>query len=129
MYGKTESKKFDPSQGSAFNMAADTLSFGPHASSTRHVPQKNLDALHNTCSDFLNPLFSPLSPDKPHIVLTWAQSRDGKISPSSTERLNLSCWETWSLAYDIRRRSDVIVVGATTAVTDDPTLGGETHFR
>ena len=107
-------------------MDAKTLSVFPRAASAAHIPQPDLDALHNSCSAFVDPYFSPLSPDKPHIVLTWAQSRDGKICRSSTERENLSCWETWYLAHHIRRRSDAIVVGATTAVTDDPSLSGDT---
>jgi RibD C-terminal domain len=86
----------------------------------------NMDDLHNKLSTFLKPYLSKASLNgKPHTVLTWAQSLDAKIAPSSMMRYPLSCWETWYMAHLIRRKSDTILIGAQTAVTDDPSLIGE----
>ena len=79
--------------------------------------------------------FEPLMPylsktradSNPHIVLIWAQSLDGKISPSSMRRYPLSGWKAWYFTHKMRLEADVIVIGAQTAVTDDPSLIGETN--
>ena len=63
---------------------------------------------------------------KPHTVLIWAQSLDGKISPSSRMRYPLSGKAAWYITHRIRLEADVIVIGAQTAVTDNPSLMGET---
>ena len=92
--------------------------------------QEDLNDLHNKLSIFINPYLSHSSVNgKPHTVLTWAQSIDAKISPSSTKRYGLSCWHTWFLTHLIRLQSDTILIGAQTAVTDDPSLSGEMNVR
>src|SRR5271170_5724654 len=87
--------------------------------------RENIDDLHNRLSTFIMPYLRRSAADgRPHTILTWAQSLDAKIAPSSTIRYPLSSWETWYLAHLIRRRSDSILIGAQTAVTDDPSLIG-----
>lgn len=87
---------------------------------------EDIDELHSTLSAFLAPYLSkPYLGGKPHTVMTWAQSLDAKISPSSTMRYPLSCWETWYMTHLIRRQLDAILIGAQTAVTDNPSLAGE----
>ena len=97
---------------------------------TSHHASGELDALHTQLSTFLEPYLSKSClHSKPFIILAWSQSLDAKISPSSTERYPLSCWETWYMTHMIRRRCDAIVIGAQTAVTDNPTLMGEKLSR
>jgi 2,5-diamino-6-(ribosylamino)-4(3H)-pyrimidinone 5'-phosphate reductase len=86
-----------------------------------------MNDLEKKVTTFLTPYLSLLN-SKQHTILTWAQSLDAKIAPSSTIRYPLSSWETWYMTHLIRRQSDAILIGAQTAVTDDPSLIGEMNF-
>lgn len=58
----------------------------------------------------------------PFITLTWAQSLDGRIAAGSGTRTRISGPETKVMTHYQRSRHDAILVGANTAVTDDPKL-------
>jgi len=91
-----------------------------------HAIQGDANDLEQHLSTFITPYLTRTSIGcNPQTVLTWAQSLDAKIAPSSTSRYPLSCWEAWCLAHMIRRKSDAILIGAQTAVTDNPSLIGD----
>ena len=84
-----------------------------------------MNDLHERLSTFLQPyLSSPSKDEKPWTILTWAQSLDAKIAPGSRTPLALSSLETKYMTHLIRRQSDAILIGAETAVTDNPSLNG-----
>jgi 2,5-diamino-6-(ribosylamino)-4(3H)-pyrimidinone 5'-phosphate reductase len=86
-----------------------------------------MNELHNKLSAFLRPYLStPALPKKPLTVLTWAQSLDAKITSAPRTRFALSSLETKYMTHLIRQQSDTILIGAETAVVDDPGLMGRT---
>jgi 2,5-diamino-6-(ribosylamino)-4(3H)-pyrimidinone 5'-phosphate reductase len=84
-----------------------------------------MNELHARLSNFLDPLFLKRYPDgKPLVILTWAQSLDAKIAPANQTPMVLSSLETKYMTHLIRQRADAILIGAETAVTDNPSLNG-----
>jgi len=85
-----------------------------------------MDKLEETLLKFLDPYLraNETLDGKPLIVLTWAQSLDAKIAPSTRTPIALSGLETKFLTHLIRRRMDAILIGAETAVVDNPSLNG-----
>lgn len=59
---------------------------------------------------------------RPFITLTWAQSIDGRIAGAVGTRTRISGPETKVMTHYQRSRHDAILVGARTALTDDPKL-------
>ena len=84
-----------------------------------------MDDLHERLSAFLQPyLSSPSRDGRPLTILTWAQSLDAKIAPGTRAPIALSSLETKYMTHLIRRRTDAILIGAETAVNDNPSLNG-----
>jgi 2,5-diamino-6-(ribosylamino)-4(3H)-pyrimidinone 5'-phosphate reductase len=84
-----------------------------------------MDELHSTLSNLLAPyLATPHADDIPLVILTWAQSLDAKIAPASRSPLALSCLETKYMTHLLRRHLSAILIGAETAVQDNPSLNG-----
>ena len=75
-------------------------------------------------------LISPYLPGKsaihdqstPFVTLTFAQSLDGAITLSQGTQTVLSGPETKAMTHFLRCQHDAIVVGAGTAISDDPSL-------
>ncbi|KAF2717902.1 bacterial bifunctional deaminase-reductase [Polychaeton citri CBS 116435] len=61
-------------------------------------------------------------PGLPFVTLTYASSLDGMISLSPGVRTTLSGPETKSMTHYLRMHHDAILVGAGTAIADDPGL-------
>ena len=90
-----------------------------------------MENLHSTVVNFLKPYLLDASvsgENMPFTMVTWAQSLDAKLAPSSNMRYPLSDWQTWYMAYYLRRISDAVLIGAQTAVIDDPSLSGDMGF-
>ena len=84
-----------------------------------------MDKLEEILSTFLRPyLTTQQAEGKPLTILTWAQSLDAKIATGSRQPMALSSVETKFMTHLIRRRTDVILIGAGTAVSDNPSLNG-----
>jgi hypothetical protein len=84
-----------------------------------------MNDLHRTLSSFLDHYLRVEPSDgRPLVVLTWAQSLDAKIAPITRTPIALSGLETKFMTHLIRRRVDAILIGAETAVTDNPSLNG-----
>lgn len=81
--------------------------------------------LHALLSAFLRPYLTTLPKEgRPLTILTWAQSLDAKIAPGSRTPMALSSLETKYMTHLIRRQVDAILIGAETAVSDNPSLNG-----
>ena len=81
--------------------------------------------IHEQLRAFLDPFLTarPVK-GRPLVILTWAQSLDAKIGPADRTPMILSSLRTKYMTHLIRRRVDAILIGAETAVTDNPSLNG-----
>ena len=57
---------------------------------------------------------------RPHIVLNFAMSADGKISTKQRHRLRFSSRADWTLMDEIRAGVDAVLIGANTVRSEDP---------
>ncbi|MEQ1746156.1 MAG: bifunctional diaminohydroxyphosphoribosylaminopyrimidine deaminase/5-amino-6-(5-phosphoribosylamino)uracil reductase RibD [Saprospiraceae bacterium] len=71
--------------------------------------------------------FTWIEKKRPHIVLKWAQTADGFLARSG-ERTTISGPITQRLVHRWRAEADAILVGTTTAVTDNPRLDNRMYF-
>ncbi|KAF2151721.1 putative riboflavin biosynthesis protein Rib7 [Myriangium duriaei CBS 260.36] len=62
------------------------------------------------------------SPTRPHVTLTFATSLDSALSIAPGVQTALSGPESKAMTHYLRSRHDAILVGAGTAVADDPSL-------
>jgi hypothetical protein len=86
-----------------------------------------MDNLQERLTTFLHPYLSTKPVDgRPLTIATWAQSLDAKIAPADRRPIALSSLETKFMTHLIRRGTDAILIGAETAVTDNPSLNGMT---
>ncbi len=66
--------------------------------------------------------FTFYNQQRPYIILKWAQTADGKIAAASSERLLISNEITNRQVHQWRSEETAIIVGANTALRDDPAL-------
>ncbi len=59
---------------------------------------------------------------RPYIILKWAQSSDGYIAPADRSRAQLTNDHCMRLVHKWRTEESAIIVGATTAINDNPQL-------
>jgi riboflavin-specific deaminase-like protein len=60
--------------------------------------------------------------ERPLVILSWAQSADGRIATRSGESKYLSSPESFDVQQELRRDSDAVLVGLGTVLQDDPRL-------
>jgi 2,5-diamino-6-(ribosylamino)-4(3H)-pyrimidinone 5'-phosphate reductase len=60
--------------------------------------------------------------DLPHVLLTYAQSLDGRIAAAPGQRTPISGPRSLAMTHFLRARCDAVLVGAGTAAADDPGL-------
>lgn len=65
---------------------------------------------------------------RPYVILKWAQTRDGIMASANTERLMITQPLTNRLVHRWRSEEAAIMVGAGTAVKDDPLLDNRHWF-
>jgi diaminohydroxyphosphoribosylaminopyrimidine deaminase/5-amino-6-(5-phosphoribosylamino)uracil reductase len=70
----------------------------------------------------LEPLARRLSPRRPWVVLKWAASLDGRVSPARGEGARLSGERAARFVHDLRGRCEAVAVGVGTVLADDPLL-------
>ena len=81
-------------------------------------------------TDFLIEKFSKLiCAGKPFVTLKMAQSLDGAIADYSGKSKWISSEESRNAVKELRNTADAVMVGAGTAVADNPSLLGERNFR
>ena len=68
------------------------------------------------------PYLTLLRQGRPHVVLKWAQSIDGKIATRTGDSRWISGSGSRRMVHRLRARVDAIMVGSGTALADDPLL-------
>lgn len=72
---------------------------------------------------FLNRRFLTFHTQKrPYVILKWAQSADGFVAPADRSRMQISGEEARVLLHKWRSEESAVLVGAGTAVSDNPQL-------
>jgi diaminohydroxyphosphoribosylaminopyrimidine deaminase/5-amino-6-(5-phosphoribosylamino)uracil reductase len=66
--------------------------------------------------------FKLASQGRPYVTLKWAQTADGKMAGPGGSRLTISNAASWDVVHQLRARSDAILVGMGTVLSDDPVL-------
>jgi len=95
-------------QGAAALRAAGLLVGGP--------------VLETECKQLIAPFLSGISPRRPYVTAKWAESADGKVAGPGGARRQISNGRATRLVHELRARTDVVLVGINTVLTDDPLL-------
>ncbi|KAL6244423.1 hypothetical protein RBB50_008665 [Rhinocladiella similis] len=108
VFGRLEPSNTELPRPDAPLAPMDTLQYPQHARSflEQYIPDPNAIA----------------SRGRPHITLTWASSLDGKITLVAGTSTAISGPETKAMTHYLRSQHDAILIGATTAMVDDPAL-------
>ncbi|PRY52324.1 diaminohydroxyphosphoribosylaminopyrimidine deaminase [Arcticibacter pallidicorallinus] len=82
-------------------------------------------------SNFINRrFFTRITKQRPYFILKWAQTADGYFAPADRSQKWISGPEAKVLTHKWRTEEDAILVGKTTAVSDNPQLNvREWHGR
>jgi len=59
---------------------------------------------------------------RPYVTLKWAQTADGKIAGPGGKPVKISCAASFKVIHALRAKSDAILVGIGTALSDNPLL-------
>lgn len=65
---------------------------------------------------------------RPYVVLKWAETQNGLIAPAENDRYWISGVYSQRLTHRLRMEADAILIGATTAIKDDPRLNNRYYF-
>ena len=60
--------------------------------------------------------------NRPYVIINCAMSLDGKIASPSGKQMKISCEEDIKRMYKLRNKSDAVLVGIGTVLSDDPKL-------
>jgi len=72
--------------------------------------------------EFNAPYLTLLRRGRPHVILKWAQSLDGKIATRTGDSQWISGQASRRLVHRLRARVDAVMVGINTVLRDDPLL-------
>lgn len=77
---------------------------------------------HQRAAQLNEIFFHYITHKRPYVILKWAMSMDGKTMTHEKDSRQISCPETQHHAHQLRRQVDAILVGANTAIRDNPEL-------
>lgn len=80
------------------------------------------NVLEDQAKQLLAPFIARVVYDRPYVTLKWAESADGKVAGAGGQRVQISNAASTKLVHQLRARSDAIMVGVETVITDDPML-------
>jgi diaminohydroxyphosphoribosylaminopyrimidine deaminase/5-amino-6-(5-phosphoribosylamino)uracil reductase len=87
--------------------------------------------LESDCKQLIAPFIARTVFHRPYVTLKWAQTADGKIAGTGGQRMQISNQRSMQAVHRLRARSDAILVGVNTVISDDPllTARGVEHHR
>ena len=77
--------------------------------------------LESKAQDLIRPFLIGMQLRRPHVTIKWAESTDGFIGRQD-ERMSISSSITQLFVHDLRRQNNGILIGAGTAIIDNPSL-------
>jgi len=80
------------------------------------------DVLHSECAKINKRFFTFHEKKRPYIILKWAQSADAFIASETRQPVKISTPETEKIVHQLRAQEAAIMVGTTTALSDNPRL-------
>src|SRR5438552_3536912 len=80
------------------------------------------NVLEDECKQLLAPFIARVVYDRPYVTLKWAETADGKVAGPGGKRAQISNPASTKAVHELRARSDAIMVGVNTVITDDPML-------
>lgn len=86
-----------------------------------------LGALAEECRWLNRRFFTYHTHGRPYVVLKWAESADGFVSPGEPGPYWLSCAQSRQLVHRWRTEEAAVLVGAGTALADNPHLGARLY--
>lgn len=81
-----------------------------------------IGVLATSAQSVLAPYIKRMKQNKPWIIAKWAMTIDGKIATSNGDSKWISNERSRAIVHSIRGRVDGVMVGAQTAIADDPML-------
>ncbi len=78
--------------------------------------------LEAECKQLIAPFLNRVGQGRPYVTLKWAESADGRVAGPAGVRRQISNTQSSHLVHQMRARSDLIMVGINTVLTDDPLL-------
>jgi len=78
--------------------------------------------LEEECQQLIAPFIARVQHRRPYVTLKWAQTADGKIAGPGGKPMQISSTRAREAVHELRARSDGILVGVNTVLTDDPML-------
>ena len=78
--------------------------------------------LENECRQLNAAFFKGTTRARPYVTLKWAESSDGKVAGAGGKRSQISNDRAMRVVHEMRARTDTIMVGINTVLSDDPQL-------
>jgi diaminohydroxyphosphoribosylaminopyrimidine deaminase/5-amino-6-(5-phosphoribosylamino)uracil reductase len=78
--------------------------------------------LENEAKQLIAPFLASTVHGRPYVTLKWAESADRLVAGPGGERRQISNAKSTALVHKLRARSDAILIGIRTALTDNPVL-------
>ena len=81
-----------------------------------------LGCLEAEARELNSPYLTRIEKQRPWVIAKWAMTLDGKIATRSGSSRWISSESSRLIAHRLRARSDAVMIGSRTAITDDPLL-------
>jgi len=78
--------------------------------------------LENPWKQLIAPFVAKVVHRRPYVTVKWAQTADGKVAARDGKPIQISNPTSWRTVHELRARSDAILVGIGTVLSDDPLL-------
>jgi diaminohydroxyphosphoribosylaminopyrimidine deaminase/5-amino-6-(5-phosphoribosylamino)uracil reductase len=78
--------------------------------------------LEGECKQVIAPFIARVTLKRPYVTVKWAESADGRVAGAGGRRVQISNERSMREVHELRARSNAILVGINTVLTDDPLL-------
>lgn len=82
----------------------------------------DIPCLEPECRQLIAPYIASTVLHRPYVTIKWARSADGLIAGTGGQRVQISSPPATRAIHGLRARCDAILIGAATALHDDPLL-------